>query len=121
MSHEYLLQIPGVCRYDVPCLVLNGKNIIGWTKFSNKIGLSLDEIELIKATIKKTHHGCNMSIEKSNAILSKLIDPKSFNLILKKFIEDFRICKKCKHPELRNFICNGCGYNSKDLSHINTK
>lgn len=106
---DFILQITGSSRYDIQALKLNKLTILNWTRFKTKINLSESEFNILKSIIKRSYHGCNMTINGNNAILTKEIEQSAFNLLLTNFIKEHKICSKCKYPELYDNICNGCG------------
>jgi len=108
-----LINIIGMSRYDLPAIDIKVNIITNWLRIKNKLNLSNDEtINLIKLIKNKLY--INAFEEKSKSTInfkfSKNIDNKAFNDLLRDFINEFKICKKCKCPEVVNNKCEACGY-----------
>jgi len=110
-----LIQLPGLSRYDLMACSINIDHIANWSKIKNKLKLSDKETEKLYKSIKATLMINAKEEETKNGInlkFSKKTDSESFNGLLRQFIIDFKICKKCSTPELVDNNCNACGFNS---------
>jgi hypothetical protein len=106
-----LIQIFGSPRYDLPACQINIDSI-NWSKYKTKLNLTDKETEKLYKLVKAKLLVNVKEIEGKNGILlkfSKKIDDKSFNDLMREFINDFKMCPKCATPELSDGSCNACG------------
>lgn len=119
-----LIEIHGMNRYDLPAIHINMDCILNWLKYKKKIGLSDKESEKLYKLIKTTLNINAKEVESKNSInlqFSKSIEDEPFNNVLRQFIINFKICSKCKTPELNDNICKACGFNFNIISKPDVK
>jgi len=114
-----LIQIFGSPRYDLAACNINIDSIQNWTKYKTKLNLSAKETEKLYKLVKAKLAINAKEIEGKNGIslkFNKKLDDKTFNDLLRFFINDVKMCPKCKTPELCDGSCNACGYTTDDAS-----
>jgi len=109
---NYIIQIEGNERYDVPNCVVNSTYIDKWNKIKEKISLTPEEIKEFYKILKNNFH-CNV-YEKQTKSGNKLFFSKSvksidFNNLLRQFVNKYKICTYCNKPEIINGVCQSCG------------
>lgn len=121
-----LINILGMSRYDLPACTINNNTINNWKRVTEKLCLTHTEKNILMKQMK-TSMGIVLTeqISSSGIILkfNRTILGKDFNNILRNFINTYKICKKCKCPELRDGNCNSCGFkisNKLDDDNKNT-
>ena len=113
-----LINILGMSRYDLPACIINNNIISNWKRAKDKLCLTYTEHKLLMKQIK-TSLGIDLTEHESGSgltlKLNKSVSNQQFNDNLRNFINDHKICKKCKCPELRDGNCNGCGFITNKL------
>ena len=113
-SSLFLLQLPGLSRYDTPICEINTNCIKNWQRFKTKLDLSQDECKELYKLVKTK---LNIKVEEKssqnsiNLIFSKPLLSESFNDLFREFIKINKICGRCNVPELVDKKCKACGYN----------
>lgn len=111
----FLLQLPGLNRYDVSICKINTNCISNWQRYKSKLDLSADECKRLYNEVKSK---LNIKVEERksqnsiNLIFSKPLANEPFNDLFREFIKNNKICGQCNIPELVDKHCKACGFDS---------
>ena len=116
-----LINIVGMSRYDLPALTVLTDTVKDWQKFKNKVKLTDKEFQILVKSIKSRLYVSSIETNTKNMTslkFSKAVDSIVFNNILRDFINNNKICKKCRCPEVVDYKCDACGFVSIDFLDV---
>ena len=111
MSSLYILNLPGMSRYDIQSSTLVDNQVTGWQHIRSKLNLTEDELNMMCKLFKQKNNIAAKEIKtKRGTYLSfnKLISSEMFNDFMRNYIQTYKICKSCQLPELCDGNCKSC-------------
>lgn len=121
MSLDYILNLPGLSRYDVHNCIIVGNQIHNWQHTKSKLQLTDEEVNKLYKEFKKEFNAYAKEQQTKNGVIltfTKNIIQDDFNNFMRKFITNYKICKNCNMPELLDGNCNACTYSTVHSNNI---
>src|SRR2546427_505423 len=96
-------------RYDISYLSVFENKVSNWKWFKIVMKMSKNETDLLSRTLRNKFH-LSMEEQDNYLLFEKPISSLIFNEVLKKFIDDNKVCPSCHLPEVIDHRCRSCGF-----------
>jgi hypothetical protein len=123
MSQDFIIQIIGKNRYDLPNCTIEGNCIKSWTKYKKFMFLTENDCKVLYDNIKKQFKSTATEQNTKQGLclsLNKPVDSVALNNMLREFVNKHKMCSVCGVPEIMDGICSACG-NCKNNTNIEAK
>jgi len=112
MSQEFIIQIIGKNRYDLPNCTIEGNCIKSWTKYKKFMFLTENDCKMLYDGIKKQFKSTATEQTTKQGLcltFNKPVDCVALNILLREFVNKHKMCSICNVPEIMDGICSACG------------